>query len=153
MQFISDEKIPFPCPQQQGFQKQLSCLTAAFNLQETICANLDLHSNVYAAFLDTEKAFDTVWHSGLFYKLHNLGIKGKISRIIKHNLKSKQRTEECCQKGQNAFYAMLGYGVDPMGLNPMTCVSLYQKVVILYGSEIWNYLSAAELHKINRTQR
>ena len=26
----------FPCPQQQGFQKQLSCNTAAFNLQETI---------------------------------------------------------------------------------------------------------------------
>ena len=67
LQFISDEKFPFPCPQQQGFQKQLSCITAAFNLQETICANLVLHSNVYAAFLDTEKAFDTVWHSGLYY--------------------------------------------------------------------------------------
>ena len=42
------QRLPktFPCPQQQGFQKSLSCLTAAFNLQETIYYNLDLHSNV-----------------------------------------------------------------------------------------------------------
>ena len=37
----------FQCPQQQGFQKQLSCNTAAFNLQETILYNLELNSNVY----------------------------------------------------------------------------------------------------------
>ena len=73
--FVNEEKIPFPCPQQQGFQKQLSCITAVFNLQEAICTSFDLHSNVYVAFLDTEKAFDTVWHAGRFYKLHNLGIK------------------------------------------------------------------------------
>ena len=38
----------------------------------------------------------------------------------------------------------------------MTCISLYQKIVIptiLCGSEIWNHLSAAELDKVNRTQR
>ena len=38
----------------------------------------------------------------------------------------------------------------------MTCVILYQKIVIptiLYGSQIWNHLSAAEFDKINRTQR
>ena len=84
LQFLHDEKIIFPCPQQQDFQKNLSCITTAFNLQETIYANLDLHSNVYAAFLDTEKAFDTVWHSALFHKLHNLGIKGKLWKIIKN---------------------------------------------------------------------
>ena len=51
---------------------------------------------------------------------------------------------------------MIGFGVNPTGLNPMTCISLYQKIVIptiLCGSEIWNHLSAAELDKINRTQR
>ena len=48
---------------------------------------------------------------------------------IRHDakLKSKTRTEECCQKGLNSFYAMLGYGVNPTGLNPMTCASLYKK--------------------------
>lgn len=43
----------FPNPQQQGFQPKLGCLTASFNLQETICHNLELGSPVYVAFLDT----------------------------------------------------------------------------------------------------
>ena len=75
----------FPCPQQQGFQKQLSCNTAAFNLQETILYNLELNSNVYVAFLDIRKAFDTVWHDALLYKLDQIGIKGKIWRLIKNS--------------------------------------------------------------------
>ena len=28
---------------------------------------------LYACFVDFEKAFDTVWHKGLFKKLHNYG--------------------------------------------------------------------------------
>ena len=63
-----------PCPQQQGFQKKISCNAAAFNLQETILYNLELHSNVYVAFLDIRKAFDTVWHDALLYKLDKIGI-------------------------------------------------------------------------------
>ena len=79
------QRLPktFPCPQQQGFQKSLSCLTTAFNLQETIYYNLDLHSNVYVAFLDIHKAFDSVWHDGLLFKLDKSGINGKIWHIIK----------------------------------------------------------------------
>ena len=50
---------------------------------------------------------------------------------------------------------MLGYGINPSGL--MTCVSIHQKIVIptiIHGSEVWNFLSAAESEdKINRTQR
>ena len=39
-------------------------------------------SNVYIGFLDTSKAFDTVWRRGLMVKLHNLGIKGQIWKVI-----------------------------------------------------------------------
>lgn len=68
----------FPNIQQQGFQKQLGCITASFNLHETMNHNLEQGSNIYISFLDTSKAFDTVWRQGLMYKLHNLGIKGKL---------------------------------------------------------------------------
>ena len=73
----------FPCPQQIGFRKKLSCNTAAFNLQETILYNIELNSNVYVAFLGIRKAFDTVWHDALLYKLDQIGIKGKMLRLIK----------------------------------------------------------------------
>lgn len=72
----------FPHSQQQGFQKELGCLTASFNLQETIIHNLKQGSNVFVCFLDTSKAFDTVWRPGLMFKLYELGIKGKLWSLI-----------------------------------------------------------------------
>ena len=72
----------FPNSQQQGFQTSLGCLTASFNAQETILHNLENGSNVYSCFLDTTKAFDTVWRHGLLVKLHNLGVKGPLWSLI-----------------------------------------------------------------------
>ena len=74
--------IRFPNPQQQGFQKKLSCVSTVFSLQETIQYNIDQGSCTYVAFLDIKKAFDTVWHHALLVKLYELGICGKVWRII-----------------------------------------------------------------------
>ena len=67
---------------QQGYQKSLSCTTASFVLQETIYYNIENKSNVYSAFLDSTKAFDSVWRQGLMVKLNKLGIIGKLWSII-----------------------------------------------------------------------
>ncbi|KAK3088399.1 hypothetical protein FSP39_018702 [Pinctada imbricata] len=72
----------FPHCEQQGFQKGLGCLTASFNLQETVLHNLECRSNVYVGFIDTSKAFDTVWRAGLLVKLSKLGVKGRIWTLI-----------------------------------------------------------------------
>ena len=74
--------IKFPSSQQQGFQPKLGCLTASFNLQETVFHNIEQNSSVLVAFLDTQKAFDTVWRHGLMCKLHNLGISGALWSLI-----------------------------------------------------------------------
>uniref|UniRef100_A0A8W8ISZ1 Reverse transcriptase domain-containing protein n=1 Tax=Magallana gigas TaxID=29159 RepID=A0A8W8ISZ1_MAGGI len=82
---IRDHVLPsvsFPNPQQQGFQLKLGCITASFNLQETVFHNLEQGSPVYVAFLDTQKAFDTVWRHGLMCKLHQLGVKGSLWTLI-----------------------------------------------------------------------
>ena len=39
-------------------------------------------SKLYLCFLDTRKAFDTVWHKGLFYKMHEFNIQGLIFKAI-----------------------------------------------------------------------
>lgn len=80
--FLNTSPQAFPNTQQHGFQKGLSCITAAFNLQETIYQQIERKSDVFAAFLDIKGAFDVVWHKGLFYKLGNLGIKGKLLRLL-----------------------------------------------------------------------
>lgn len=69
---ISDgiiSEIKFPNPQQQRFQKELSFITAGFNLQGTICHYNDHGNFVYVEFLDCKKAYDTVWREGLMVKL------------------------------------------------------------------------------------
>ena len=72
----------FPNKQQQGFQSELGCLTASFVLHETVYHNLELGSNTFVGFLDTSKAFDTVWRKGLLYKLYKLGITGRAWTLI-----------------------------------------------------------------------
>ena len=76
------ENIKFPNQQQQGFQKNKGCINASFNIHETIYYNLEQGSNVYVAFADIQKAFDTVLHKGLIYLVKKLGIKGKILQSI-----------------------------------------------------------------------
>ena len=41
----------------------------AFLLQETIMAVQERKKKAFVAFLDVKKAFDTVWHEGLLYKV------------------------------------------------------------------------------------
>ena len=36
----------------------------------------------YVFFLDVQKAYDTVWRKGLLYKLHKLGIRGKMYKLL-----------------------------------------------------------------------
>ena len=49
---------------------------------------------MFACFVDLKKAFDTIWHNGLFLQLLQNGIGGKIYDLIK----SKYSDNQCCVK-------------------------------------------------------
>ncbi len=53
-----------------------SCVQSSFVFQEVIHANVERGSKVFCCFLDSTKAFDSVWLDGLFLKLFNIGMKG-----------------------------------------------------------------------------
>lgn len=78
------EEKNFPNCLQFAYQKEKSCIDASMSLQEAILHNTEHGSKVYCCFLDSAKAFDTVWMDGLFYKMYNLGIKGKTWRLLRN---------------------------------------------------------------------
>lgn len=80
--WIDLKKINFPSLNQNAYQTGLCSLLASFELQECINYNLERQSDIYICLLDSSSAFDTVWHTGLFYKLYMLGVKGKTWRML-----------------------------------------------------------------------
>ncbi len=52
-------------------------------LQETIAHHRERKNDVYVVMLDVAKAFDGVWTEGLFYKLFNIGLEGRLWRLLR----------------------------------------------------------------------
>ena len=66
-------------PLQGRFRAGYSSIHSAFIFQEAVQSLRDLDTK---AFLDVKKAFDTVWHEGLFVKLHWKGIHPRIWHLL-----------------------------------------------------------------------
>lgn len=82
LKYIDKTQQIFPDPLQFGFRQEHGAIMSVYSLLEVAQFYTERNSYVFAAFLDNEKAFDRIWHNGLFYKLHELGIRGNILRLI-----------------------------------------------------------------------
>ena len=67
---------------QGAARKSMSCLHSSMLLREVVAYNRELDNTVFVGLLDTKKAFDTVWHAGLMYKLSTINIDTKMWKII-----------------------------------------------------------------------
>jgi hypothetical protein len=88
--WIETNKIHFPSPNQHAYQESLCSVLASFEVQETINYNCERRSKTYVGLLDSSSAFDTVWHGGLFVKLHQMGIRGKLWRLLFESYRGMQ---------------------------------------------------------------
>ena len=66
---IAQEQNYFSDPQ-FGFSKGVGCIEAFYVISESVNQAVEQWDNVFACFLDVRKAFDTVWHNGLLFKLY-----------------------------------------------------------------------------------
>ena len=73
---------------QAGFRINRSCMDNVYTLNEIVQGRLREDKKTYAFFLDIQKAYDSVWHDGLWYKLWDMGVKG---RVIKKMYASSKR--------------------------------------------------------------
>ena len=77
---------------QGACRKGQSCVHTSLLLQETVASALERHSKVFVSYFDVSKAFDTVWINGLFFKLHDMGIRGKLWWLM-----YRTYTDFCCR--------------------------------------------------------
>ena len=70
--------------EQAGFRVGRSTVDQVFVLSELIRARRRKGQKTYCAFLDIKKAYDTVWRDGLMKRLLEVGLKGKMWRVIRN---------------------------------------------------------------------
>ena len=68
---------------QAGFRVNRSCMDNVYTLNEIVQGRLKEDKETYAFFLDVQKAYDTVWRDGLWLKLWDMGVKGRMWRVVK----------------------------------------------------------------------
>ena len=68
---------------QGALQEKCSSMHSAWLVKESIAENLEKEIPSYIGLLDIQKAFDTIWQNGMFYKMHEAGIQGKTWRIMR----------------------------------------------------------------------
>ena len=55
-----------------------SCMDNVYTLNEIVQGRFREDKETYAFFLDVQKAYDTVWRDGLWFKLWDMGAKGRM---------------------------------------------------------------------------
>ena len=68
---------------QVGFILGRSCIDNIFPLNDLIQGRIREGKSTFALVLDVKKAYDTVWRDGLWYKMWEMGIKGKLWRVVR----------------------------------------------------------------------
>jgi hypothetical protein len=68
--------------EQFGFRPKHSTADQFIHVTEFISLGMNQRRSTGAIFLDVAKAFDTVWHDGLVYKLHTEGLPLAIVKLI-----------------------------------------------------------------------
>ena len=76
------EDIGFINKYQSGVRQNKSTDDHLFRLSQSVMESFNGGEHVVAAFLDIEKAFDSVWRNGLRYKIFMLDLPTKVTRWL-----------------------------------------------------------------------
>jgi hypothetical protein len=89
--------------EQGGFRKGRGCVDQVFVLKEAL--RLRKGRKTFACFVDIRKAYDRTWRNGLWQKLWNLGVRGRMWRVIQ-NLYSNTRARVRLPGGDTDWFGI-----------------------------------------------
>ncbi|MFN9115920.1 MAG: RNA-directed DNA polymerase [Bacteroidota bacterium] len=69
--------------EQGGFRPGRGCPEQVFSLVEIVRYRRSLGKKTYCCFVDIKKAYDSVWRKGLWWKVWEVGIRGRMWGILK----------------------------------------------------------------------
>jgi hypothetical protein len=75
---------------QSGFRISRSVTDLLLRFSQRIADGFEASRDTVAVMLDISKAYDTVWHDGLLYKLHRLGLRGRLLLVLSNFLTSRR---------------------------------------------------------------
>ena len=81
---LADFLEPVLDDEQGGFRCTRSTVDQALALKEILVQRKRSGNATYLCFVDFRKAFDTVWHDGLWKRMWDSGVKGKPWRIVRN---------------------------------------------------------------------
>ncbi|GFT45000.1 RNA-directed DNA polymerase from mobile element jockey [Trichonephila clavipes] len=79
-------------PEQHGFRPRLSTSHQLLRVVEYIKDGIDRNQYTAAVFLDIQKAFDRVWHTGLLFKLITYKIPPPLILLLKSYINDRSFT-------------------------------------------------------------
>ena len=89
--------------EQAGFRRERSTTDQIFILTEIVVARRP--KKTFVAFIDIAKAYDRVWRNGLWHKLLQSGIRGKMWRILK-NIYNQVESSVLLGQGLTDFFTI-----------------------------------------------
>ncbi|KAJ3625323.1 hypothetical protein MTP99_018875 [Tenebrio molitor] len=105
--------------EQFGFRPKHSTADQLIHVTEFISHGMNQNKSTGAIFLDVAKAFDTVWHDGLVYKLHTAGLPLAMVKLINSFLQNRvfhAKIEHSLDGTRNRSRRPTGFGAlaDPV---------------------------------------
>ena len=82
---------------------------------------------VFSSFVDLKKAFASIWHEGLLYKLMESGVGGKTYDIIK-SMYTNNKCAVKIGKKTHTFLHTRSWGETGMQLKPHPLQHIYQRI-------------------------
>ena len=120
--FLNENNVLSKC--QIGFLPNYRTTDHVFTLHTLIDNQTNQNKGkVFSCFVDFKKAFDSIWHEGLLYKLMESGVGGKTYDIIK----SMYTNNKCAVKigKKHTHFFTQGRGVRPVSYTHLTLPTIY----------------------------
>ena len=94
--------------EQEGFRRFRGTTDALLRITQDIYNGFNNKEHTAALFIDIEKAYDSVWRDGLMFKLHSLGIRGRIWDWIKSFLDDRRAVIYLGGENGQEFHTSIG---------------------------------------------